>query len=437
MGYPSKQGLRDWVDELAPGQRKVSKLMTEAGKVEYTYEQKRDAVIDMCARREAARIIAEKHGIDRDTLYRWKYDLLGKEAPASMPKDNAKTAEETVESLRADIDALKTSKAELEREVYRLNMEKDILEVAAELIKKDPGVNPASLTNAEKTMLIDALRPRYRLDDLLKSLSISKSSYFYQHKCQQGPDKYAEIRSSVIEVFEENDGCYGYRRVHMVLHRDGTVISEKVIQRIMREEGLVVIGKKKRKYSSYKGEISPEVANVLERDFNADAPNEKWLTDLTEFHIPAGKVYLSPIIDCFDGKAVAWTIGTSPDAELVNTMLDLGLASVDETSKLIIHSDRGCHYRWPGWIERCDKSGITRSMSKKGCSPDNAACEGFFGRLKNEFFYGRSWQGVGIEEFMGRLDRYMHWYNEKRIKMSLGGVTILEYRQAYEYKMAA
>jgi transposase-like protein len=341
LGYPSKQGLRAWIDELAPGRRKISKPMTGADDVEYAYEQKRDAVIDLCSRRGAARVVAEKHGIDRDTLYRWKYELLGKEVPSSMPKDNnAEAAGETVESLKADIEALKTDKAELEREVYRLNMEKDILEVTAELIKKDPGVDPASLTNAEKAILIDALRPRYGLADLLEGLSIPKSSYFYRRKCLQGPDKYAGIRSGVIGAFEQNGGCYGYRRVHRALHRDGTVISEKVVRRIMREEGLVAIGKKKRKYSSYQGEISPEVANVLERDFKADAPNGKWLTDLTEFRIPAGKVYLSPIIDCFDGKAVAWTIGTSPDAELVNTMLDLGFAGVDDAHGLVIHSDR-------------------------------------------------------------------------------------------------
>ncbi len=123
------------------------------------------------------------------------------------------------------------------------------------------------------------------------------------------------------KVFAKNHSRYGYRRVHGVLRNKGTVVSEKVIRRIMQEEQLVVPYKKKRRYSSYKGEISPAVENLVDRDFHADAPNSKWLTDLTEFHIPAGKVYLSPILDCFDGLAVSWKIGTSPDAELVNTML--------------------------------------------------------------------------------------------------------------------
>jgi len=190
---------------------------------------------------------------------------------------------------------------------------------------------------------------------------------------------------------------------------------------------------KRRKYNSYKGEISPPAPNVIERDFHADAPNEKWLTDLTEFPIPAGKVYLSPMLDCFDGMVVSWSIGTSPDAGMVNSMLDNAISVLGKNDHPVVHSDRGSHYRWPGWIERIEAARLTRSTSKKGCSPDNASCEGFFGRLKNELFYGRSWAGVSIEEFMDRLDRYMHWYNEKRIKMSLGGRSPMEYRQSLGY----
>ena len=164
------------------------------------------------------------------------------------------------------------------------------------------------------------------------------------------------------------------------------------------------------------------------RNFHAESPNQLWLTDLTEFRIPAGKVYLSPILDCFDGKLVSWTIGTSPNAELVNTMLDLGIEQLDEDEHPVVHHDCGCHYRWPGWIQRMDEAGLTRSMSKKGCSPDNSACEGLFGRIKVEMFYYRSWKGVSIEEFIFRLNNYLHWYNGKRIKKSLGWKSPIDYR---------
>ena len=171
--------------------------------------------------------------------------------------------------------------------------------------------------------------------------------------------------------------------------------------------------------------ISSDEINQLKAQIQA---NEKWLTDITEFAIPAGKVYLSPIVDCFDGLLVNWNISTSPDALLVNSMLDDAAKLLSVGEKPIIHSDRGVHYRWPGWIDRMEKNGFIRSMSKKGCSPDNSACEGVFGRIKNEMFYNADWSGVNISEFIGILNDYLYWYNEKRIKKSLGYLSPIEYR---------
>ncbi len=169
------------------------------------------------------------------------------------------------------------------------------------------------------------------------------------------------------------------------------------------------------------GEISPTPDNILNRDFSAEAPNEKWLTDITEFQIPAGKVYLSPMIDCYDRMVVSWSIGTRPDAELVNTMLDAAIETVAaNTDRPVVHSDRGGHYRWPGWLSRIADASLVRSMSRKACSPDNAACEGFFGRLKNELSYSRDWLSTTVQEFVAVLDGNIRWYNEIRIEMSLG-----------------
>jgi transposase InsO family protein len=208
-------------------------------------------------------------------------------------------------------------------------------------------------------------------------------------------------------------------------------LCEKVVQRLMKQEGLSVPARKKRRYGSYLGEISPAPENLLNRDFQAATPNEKWLTDITEFQIPAGKVYLSPVIDCFDGMVVSWTLGTRPDSELVNTMLDAAIDTVGPSdNKPVIHSDRGAHYRWPGWLTRIHNAKLTRSMSRKGCSPDNAACEGFFGRLKNEMFYPRDWQSITIEQFIKAVHDYIVWYNEKRIKISLGSLSPIEYRES-------
>ena len=111
-------------------------------------------------------------------------------------------------------------------------------------------------------------------------------------------------------------------------------------------------------------------------------------------------------------------------------MLEEAIATLSPSEHPIIHTDRGCHYRWQGWIERMQTAGLTRSMSKKGCSPDNAACEGFFGRMKNEMFYGRSWIDVSIDTFIDEINNYINWYNTKRIKQSLGYMSPVEYRHS-------
>jgi len=267
------------------------------------------------------------------------------------------------------------------------------LKKANELLKKGLGVDLERLTNREKTLLVDALKDLYRLPELLAQLELVRSSYFYHRARVNLADKYLAIRRSITEIFEINHRCYGYRRLQASLARQRVTISEKVVQRLMKQEGLVVAKPKRRRYGSYLGEISPAPENLINRDFQATAPNEKWPTDITEFQIPASKVYLSPIIDCFDGLVISWSIGTQPDAALVNTMLDAAIETVAEgEARPIVHSDRGAHYRWPGWLPRIGDAKLVRSMSHKGCSQDNAACEGFFGRLKTELFYPRDWK---------------------------------------------
>ena len=310
-----------------------------------------------------------------------------------------------------------------------MELEIDILKETIEVLKKDPGVNRIPLCIREKAAIVDALRDKYPLPLLLNKLKTAKSSYYYQKHRKSFEARHEHDLAIITAVFNENRQRYGYRRVKAVLDRQGYILSEKVIRRIMRENGLTANGSKAKRYRSYLGEISAAVPNIIKRDFRAGKPNQKWLTDVTEFSIPAGKVYLSPVIDCYDGMPAAWEISAKPDAQLTNNMLDQAIKTLPPGAHPIIHTDRGCHYRWPGWIERMNKAGPVRSMSKKGCSPDNAACEGFFGRMKKEMFCGQCRQGVTIEEFAGQIDEYMVWYRDKRIKMSLGGLSPMEYRK--------
>ena len=174
-------------------------------------------------------------------------------------------------------------------------------------------------------MLVNALRHTYVLSELFAELGLARSSYFYHRVQLRGADKYADVRVAITDILQSNHRCYGYRRMRASLGKRQILISEKVVQRLMKQEHLVVTANRRRRYRSYLGEISPAPENLINRDFQAATPNEKWLIDITEFQIPAWKVYLSPMIDCFDGLVISWTIGTRPDASLVNTMLDVAI----------------------------------------------------------------------------------------------------------------
>ena len=295
-----------------------------------------------------------------------------------------------------------------------------------ETVKKDPGADLRHLSNGEKTLPVDRLRPAYSPGSMTCLLGIAPSSCHYHH-ARLGVGKYAELRMEVAETFAESKGGYGYRRIKAAL-RNG--VSEKVIRRIMAEEGLVAHVPKRRRYSSYEGETTSAPDNLVDRGFTAERPNEKWLTDITEIKARDGKVYLLPMIDCFDGKIVAHTAGSGPNAEPADRMLVEAAESLPENAYPLVHSGRGCHYRWPGWLGLMERHGLTRSMSAKGCSPDNAAAEGFFGRMKVEAVYPEHWEERTWDEVLVLVDEYIHWYNHERIKQSLGWMSPVQYRQS-------
>ena len=429
LGYPSRHTLYDWY------RNKIADIADYHGSLDKEYQIKQkyinapnhprnpdanlklDAIKRCFSLGEGVEYVSRDIGYSRASIYSWyrKYQKFGVAGLMSSKKQIKR------ENIDFNTEPSKQQEiSELQEQIKQLQMEVDVLKEALNLLKKDPGINITELKNREKAVIIDAVEDKYSLHQLLKCLCMAKSSYYYQRAVMKQSDKYAEIRIRIKIIFQENRNCYGYRRIHGELKKIGITVSEKIVRRIMKEEHLTVPTKRMKKYSSYKGEITPEVDNIINRDFHAEQPNTKWLTDITEFAIPAGKVYLSPVIDCFDGMVVKWNIGTTPDSILVNKMLEDAIGTLLPSEHPLVHTDRGCHYRWTGWIERMQAAGLTRSMSKKGCSPDNAACEGFFGRLKNEMFYGRSWVGVSMDDFINEINSYIEWYNTKRIKQSLG-----------------
>ena len=439
LGYPSRHTLYDWY------RNKIADIADYHGSLDKEYQIKQkyinapnhprnpdanlklDAIKRCFSLGEGVEYVSRDIGYSRASIYSWyrKYQKFGVAGLMSSKKQIKR------ENIDFNTEPSKQQEiSELQEQIKQLQMEVDVLKEALNLLKKDPGINITELKNREKAVIIDAVEDKYSLHQLLKCLCMAKSSYYYQRAVMKQSDKYVEIRIRIKIIFQENRNCYGYRRIHGELKKIGITVSEKIVRRIMKEEHLTVPTKRMKKYSSYKGEITPEVDNIINRDFHAEQPNTKWLTDITEFAIPAGKVYLSPVIDCFDGMVVKWNIGTTPDSILVNKMLEDAIGTLLPSEHPLVHTDRGCHYRWTGWIERMQAAGLTRSMSKKGCSPDNAACEGFFGRLKNEMFYGRSWVGVSMDDFINEINSYIEWYNTKRIKQSLGYMSPAEYRHS-------
>lgn len=433
LGYPTRRQLYNWIyeEKQSPKPRKPLPIIGNSPNHPRNppLEVKLNAIHRCFELGENIKYVSNDIGYSRASIYQWRKRYLKEGTLGLMNRKNIKPGSLDEGSLSKYV----PSSEELDQikaQMHDMQMEIDILKETINVLKKDPGIDQAALSNREKTVIIDALKNKYSLSSLLQKLQIPKSSYYYQERVSNNTDKYLEQRTQIKELFEETKHRYGYRRICALLKRKGIILSEKIVRRIMREECLVVKIKKTGKYNSYAGEISPEVENIINRDFSASSPNKKWLTDITEMAIPAGKVYLSPIVDCFDGFLVTWNISTTPDAALVNNMLDKAIHQLEPGEKPIVHSDRGAHYRWPGWIDRMNRAGLKRSMSKKGCSPDNSACEGFFGRLKNEMFYNTNWKNVSIPKFIDILNNYLKWYNEFRIKKSLGYMSPMEYRHS-------
>ena len=419
LGYPGSWAkLAEWIDELAPGERRRTEPRT------FTAAEKSAAVEAVAVRGEPVAEAAEAAGASRGSVYTWKKQLLPEEGG-----DMAGPAE------RPDVTALEARVRELEEQVRELEIRRDLAQGAIEILGKGRGGDPVNdLTNREKRALIDSLRGAWPLRDMLAAAGMARSSYHYQVAASKAPDRDAGAREAVREVFEESGGAYGRRRVADELRARGHAIGERRVARIMAEGEMVAAGtvKAKRRYCSYEGEISEHPGNRVGHDFHAALPNRLWLTDVTMFSIPAGRLYLSPVLDCFDGAIVSWTVSRSPDSAMANSMLEAALAQVPERDLpyLVVHSDCGCHYRWPGWLDICRGSGIRRSMSRKGCSPDNSRMEGWFGTMKTEMFHGRDWSGATLDDLEAAIHSYIGWHNSRRRKRSLGGMSPMEYRES-------
>jgi putative transposase len=254
---------------------------------------------------------------------------------------------------------------------------------------------------------------------------MSRSTFYYWSKALQRPDKYQGEKTAIQQIYHQHKGRYGYRRITWMMKRQGYIINHKAVQRLMQQLGLKSLVRIKR-YKSYRGNVGKITANLLQRQFKADRPNEKWVTDVTEFKVAAQKLYLSTVLDLYNGEIIAHHITERPAYGLVKGMLIKAFAKLGDTDKPILHSDQGWHYQMKTYQNALEQRGIRQSMSRKGNCLDNAVMENFFGLLKTELYYLEKFESA--EQLKSALGEYIHYYNHERIKLKLKGLSPVEYR---------
>ena len=266
----------------------------------------------------------------------------------------------------------------------------------------------------------------YKIRELLKIAGLKRSTY-YEIINKKEEDKYKEIKERILKIYEENNGLYGYRRINKTLEKKEIKISKKLVLKLMKELG--IRGKRsnqKSKYNSYPGEKGQVVENLLERDFKAEKENEKWVTDISEFKINGEKLYLSPLLDLYNDEIISYELTKSPTIEVVKRMVAKGKRRLKEGENPILHTDQGCQYRSASYQKYLKENNIRPSMSKKGTCLDNAKAENLFSIIKNEFYYIQKFKDE--KDFRKKLDVYIKYYNEKRIKERLNWMSPVEYR---------
>ena len=239
-------------------------------------------------------------------------------------------------------------------------------------------------------------------------------------------DKYKSVKEEITAIYHENRGRYGYRRITAELRKRNFSLNYKTVQRLMKELGLVCRVRMK-KYRSYRGEVGKVAPNLLNRDFYADRPNQKWVTDVTEFSLFGEKLYLSPILDLCSSDLVSYTTSDRPVLRMVTTMLDEAFTKIPDDTNLILHSDQGWQYQHRQYQRMLREKGVRQSMSRKGNCLDNAVIENFFGSLKSKLLYLQKFRSM--EHFKQELVEYLDYYNNRRIMAKLKGLPPAIHRQ--------
>lgn len=272
------------------------------------------------------------------------------------------------------------------------------------------------------------LRHRYDLKLLLNCSNVARSSFYYYQKQSKTADKYKKVKELIKSIYYKHKGRYGYRRITSELNLQGIIINHKTVLRLMKSLGLKSLIRVK-KYKSYKGEQGRIAPNILSRNFKASVPNQKWATDITEFNVSGKKLYLSPIIDLFNGEIISYELAERPVFNQVAVMLEKAFKKIPNNTNLTLHSDQGWQYQMKQYQYLLKEKGIKQSMSRKGNCLDNAIIENFFGTLKSELFYLKKYSS--IRQLKQEIIEYINYYNNDRIKLNLKAMSPIQYRAHY------
>ncbi|MBQ3142743.1 MAG: IS3 family transposase [Bacilli bacterium] len=387
----------------------------------FTPHEKERIINRVILNNESIRSVAIDEGLlSKGMLQNWikKYTEMGyniverKRGRPTMPKVTKKKNNETDKE-----------------KIKRLEEENLYLKAELEYSKKLRAVVQARKNQQQKKVnVVSELRLKYPLMILLKISGLSKSVYYYTLSKTDKDDKNKEIIDKIKEIFINNKERYGYRRITLELRNQGYNINHKKVYRIMVKLGLKSLKRNKRKYSSYKGTVGKIADNLIERDFNANKPNKKWYTDVTEFNLRGEKCYLSPILDGYNSEVISYNTSKSPNLEQINDMLNKAFNKNNNLDGLILHSDQGWQYQHQSYQQRLKNNGIKQSMSRKGNSMDNGMMENFFGILKTEMFYDQEDNYKTLDDLIKAIDDYIYYYNYDRIKVKLKGLSPVNYR---------
>jgi transposase InsO family protein len=343
-----------------------------------------------------------------------------------------------------------------ERKTSRATVEEDY---RGRIIKKTSSLSSRGRKQEKEqlTKAVTELRQELNcsLDFILETInsndslpSLPRSDYYYWKNRIDPDTKNSDLMDAITTIYTDNHKRYGYRRITLQLKNEGWSVNHKAVKRLMSKLKLYGITPRA-KYKSYKGDFNGTVDNKLLykkvdtkrhrteyiRDFSTTDVNEKWTTDVSEFHIAAGKLYLSPILDMHNREIVSYNISRSPCYIQITDMLNKAFDKFNDLSNLVFHSDQGWQYQMFHYHKTLREKGITQSMSRKGNCLDNSPMENFFGKMKNEMFYGHEFEFETLEELQKAMEEYIDYYNNKRIQVKLKGLTPCQARNQSLYSI--